>query len=143
MNVKTILDKKGREVTTARKSAKVSEIAKTLWSQKIGALVISEDEIHVDGIISERDIVHGLSEHGVALLERQVTDVMTREGLTCSPDETVTDVMSKMSSRRLRHLPCVQGCQLCGMISIGDILQNRLEEIENEAEAMRAYITAG
>ncbi|MDA0260796.1 MAG: CBS domain-containing protein [Proteobacteria bacterium] len=143
MNVKTIIGTKGRSVVTALESDKISDVAATLRANKIGALVISNDGVHVDGIVSERDIVHGLVEHGASLLDREVGLVMTREVFTCTPDESVDDLMAKMSGRRIRHLPCVDGDRLCGIVSIGDVVKYRLVEIEAEAEALRAYIATG
>ena len=143
MNVKTIIGNKGRDVVTARETDKISEVASSLRANKIGALIISNDGVHIDGIVSERDIVHGLVEHGASLLDRAIGDVMTRDVFTCSPDDSVDDLMAKMSGRRIRHLPCVEDDRLCGMISIGDVVKYRLVEIEAEAEAMRAYIATG
>ena len=143
MNVKTIIGTKGRDVITALESDKISNVAATLRANKIGALVISNDGVHIDGIVSERDIVHGLVEHGASLLDREISVVMTRDVFTCSPEDSVDDLMAKMSGRRIRHLPCVEGDKLCGMISIGDAVKYRLVEIEAEAEAMRAYIATG
>ena len=143
MNVKTIIGTKGDGVITAHESDTISSVAATLQAHTIGALVISNDGVHVDGIVSERDIVHGLVEHGASLLDREIGLVMTRDVITCSPDESIDDLMAKMSGRRIRHLPCVEGDQLRGMISIGDVVKYRLVEIEAEAEAMRAYIATG
>ena len=143
MNVKTIIGNKGRDVITARESDKISDVASSLSANKIGALVISNDGVHINGIVSERDIVHGLVEHGASLLDREISDVMTRDVFTCSPYDSVDELMAKMSGRRIRHLPCVEGDRLCGMISIGDVVKYRLVEIEAEAEAMRAYIATG
>ena len=142
MDVKKILDKKGHAVITATETDGVSEVANTLWTKKIGALVISNDSVHVDGIISERDIVHGVAEFGPSFLEQDVRSAMTRDVITCSLNEQIDDVMTKMSTNRMRHLPCVEEGRLEGMISIGDVLQHKLEEMEDEAEAMRAYIHA-
>ena len=143
MNVKTIIGTKGDGVITALESDTISSVAATLKAHKIGALVISNDGVHVDGIVSERDIVQGLVEHGASLLDREIGLVMTRDVITCSPDEVVDDLMAKMSGSRIRHLPCVEGDRLRGMISIGDVVKYRLVEIEAEAEAMRAYIATG
>jgi len=143
MNVKTIISGKSREVVTAVTSDKISKVAATLRGYKVGALVISNDGIRVDGIVSERDIVHGLVEHGASLLNKEIGVIMTREVIICTPDELVGDLMAKMSGHSIRHLPCVEGGKLCGMISIGDVVKHRLGEIEAEAEAMRAYIGTG
>ncbi len=143
MNVKTIIGIKGREVITATTNDKISKVAESLRANKIGALVVSNDGIRVDGIVSERDIVHGLVEHGASLLDQEIGLIMTREVISCTPDELVEDLMAKMSGNSIRHLPCVKDGKLCGMISIGDVVKHRLGEIEAEAEAMRAYIGTG
>lgn len=143
MNVKTIIGSKGRSVITALESDKISNVAASLKANQIGALVISNDGVQVDGIVSERDIVHGLVEHGSALLDREIGLVMTRDVVTCSLEDSIDDLMAKMSDRHIRHLPCVEGDGLCGMISIGDVVKYRLVEIEAEAEALRAYIATG
>ena len=143
MNVKTIIGTKGRDVVTALESDKTSKVVATLHAHNFGAIVVSNDGVHVHGIVSERDIVHGLVEHGASLLDREISLVMTRDVITCSPEESVDDLMAKMSGRRIRHLPCVEGDKLCGMVSIGDVVKCKLGEIEAEAEAMRAYIATG
>ena len=143
MNVKTIIGRKGADVVTARERDTIGEVAATLRARRIGALVVSNDGARVDGIVSERDIVNGLVEHGASLLDREVGLVMTREVITCAPEESVEDLMAKMSGRRIRHLPCVEDGRLCGIVSIGDVVKHRLGEIEAEAEAMRAYIATG
>ena len=143
MNVKTIIGSKGHSVITALESDKISNVAASLKANQIGALVISNDGVQVDGIVSERDIVHGLVEHGSALLDREIGLVMTRDVVTCSLEDSIDDLMAKMSDRHIRHLPCVEGDRLCGMISIGDVVKYRLVEIEAEAEALRAYIATG
>ena len=143
MNVRTIIGSKGHSVITALESDKISNVAASLKANQIGALVISNDGVQVDGIVSERDIVHGLVEHGSALLDREIGLVMTRDVVTCSLEESIDDLMAQMSDRHIRHLPCVEGDRLCGMISIGDVVKYRLVEIEAEAEALRAYIATG
>ena len=143
MNVRTIIGSKDHSVITALESDKISNAAASLKANKIGALVISNDGVQVDGIVSERDIVHGLVEHGSALLDREIGLVMTRDVVTCSLEESIDDLMAQMSDRHIRHLPCVEGDRLCGMISIGDVVKYRLVEIEAEAEALRAYIATG
>ena len=143
MNVETIIGRKGRDVVTASERDTIGEVAATLSARRIGALVVSNDGFRVDGIVSERDIVRGLVDHGASLLDREVGLVMTRDVITCAPDESVEDLMARMSDRRIRHLPCVEDGRLCGIVSIGDVVKCRLGEIEAEAEAMRAYISTG
>ena len=140
MNVETILGTKGRAVATIRPEDTVGAAVEALVSGNIGALVASEDGEHVDGIISERDIVHALARHGDALLALTVAEVMTRSVVTCDPTESVAELMAEMTNRRIRHLPVVQNGLLCGIVSIGDVVKNRLDEIEYEARSLRSFI---
>jgi len=140
MNVETILDTKGRAVATIRPEDTVGAAVEALVSGNIGALVASEDGEHVDGIVSERDIVHALARHGDALLALTVAEVMTRSVVTCDPTESVAELMAEMTNRRIRHLPVVENGLLCGIVSIGDVVKNRLDEIEYEARSLRSFI---
>jgi len=140
MNVETILRTKGRAVTTIRPGETVSAAIDMLISRNIGALVASEYGEKVEGIISERDIVHALAHHGARLLSLSVAEVMTRPVVTCDPAESVGELMAEMTSRRIRHLPVVQDGRLCGIVSIGDLVKNRLDEIEYEASSLRSFI---
>jgi len=140
MNVETILSTKGRAVATIRPEDTVGAAVEALVSGNIGALVASEDGEHVDGIVSERDIVHALARHGDALLALTVAEVMTRSVVTCDPTESVAELMAEMTNRRIRHLPVVQNGLLCGIVSIGDVVKNRLDEIEYEARSLRSFI---
>jgi CBS domain-containing protein len=140
MNVETILGTKGRAVATIRPQDTVGAAVEALVSGNIGALVASEDGEHVDGIVSERDIVHALARHGDALLALTVAEVMTRSVVTCDPTESVAELMAEMTNRRIRHLPVVQNGLLCGIVSIGDVVKNRLDEIEYEARSLRSFI---
>jgi len=140
MNVETILRTKGRAVETIRPGETVGAAIDMLVSRNIGALVASEDGEKVEGIISERDIIHALTRHGPHLLSLSVSEVMTRPVVTCDPAESVGELMAEMTSRRIRHLPVVQDGRLCGIVSIGDLVKNRLDEIEYEASSLRSFI---
>jgi CBS domain-containing protein len=140
MDVETILLSKGRAVATIRPDDTIGAAVEALISGNIGALVASEDGETVDGIISERDIVHALARHGDALLAQSVADVMTRSVVTCDPTESVAELMAEMTNRRIRHLPVVRDGRLCGIVSIGDVVKNRLDEIEYEARSLRSFI---
>jgi CBS domain-containing protein len=140
MNVEAILRGKGRTVATIRPDQTITAALAALRDRNIGALVVSEDGDRVDGIISERDIVHGLAGHGSALLALSVAEAMTRRVTTCDPADTVADLMAEMTNRRIRHLPVVQNGKLVGIVSIGDLVKNRLDEIEYEARSLRSFI---
>src|SRR5947207_5865973 len=140
MNVETILRTKGSAVATIRPDETVGAAVKELISRNVGALVVSENGETVDGIISERDIVHGLADHGAALLSLNVAEMMTRRVVTCELSDTVDQLMAEMTNRRLRHFPVVQDGRLCGIVSIGDVVKNRLDEVEFEARSMRSFI---
>ena len=143
MKVRDILGTKGGGVATIRAEAAISTVVRRLRLEGIGALVVSEDDAQVVGIISERDIVTGLADQGVELLEKQVIDLMTTPVKTCTPEANIKDVMAIMTRSRVRHLPVVTDGRLVGIISIGDVVKNRLEEVELEAGVLRdAYIAS-
>jgi len=141
MSVEKILREKGSDVVTAKPSTKIADIVGTLAEKKIGVIVISDDESHVAGILSERDIVRGLKRHGPSLLDKVAKDLMTSKVRTCTPSDTVSHLMALMTEHRIRHVPVVVEGKLCGLLSIGDIVKSRLGEIESEASALRAYVT--
>ncbi len=141
MNVASILKSKGKNVVTTRPDAKIAEVVRELKDERIGALVVSEDNIEVLGIISERDILRGLADHGLDLLDMRVDKLMTREVFTCAPTDQTSKLMAKMTERRIRHLPVMENGALCGIVSIGDVVKVRLDEIEYEAKALRDYIS--
>jgi len=140
MNVETILQNKGCAVATIRPGDTVGTAVDALVSRNIGALVASDDGERVDGIISERDIVHALASHGSDLLSLTVAEVMTRPAVTCEPTQGVDELMAEMTNRRIRHFPVVRNGRLCGIVSIGDVVKNRLDEIEYEAKSLRSFI---
>ena len=143
MKVREILDAKGRGVVTIRPDATLSAAVHRLALEPIGALVVSDDGLRVAGILSERDIVTGLARDGADLLAagRRVADLMTRNVVTCGPDDTSRQLMAEMTRRRVRHLPVVEGDRLVGIVSIGDVVKSRLGEVELEATVLReAYI---
>ena len=140
MDVETILRSKGRAVATIRPDDTVGSAVEALVSGNIGALVASEDGEAVDGIISERDIVHAFARQGDGLLALPVAAVMTQPVVTCDPTESVAELMAEMTNRRIRHLPVVRDGRLCGIVSIGDVVKNRLDEIEYEARSLRSCI---
>jgi len=141
MNVEGILRSKGATVVTIKPDATVGDLVHGLREDRIGAMVVSEDGRSVLGIISERDVVRGLADRGSRVLEAPVAELMTRDVVLCTPRDTVKQVMAAMTRRRVRHLPVVADGVLCGIVSIGDVVKNRLEEIETETNVLReAYI---
>ena len=143
MNVEIILKTKGSEVATTKPGTTLVEVARELATRKIGALVVSADGSTVDGRVSERDIVRSVADAGAAALDKQVSSCMTRDVFTCKLNDSVQELMSTMSQKRIRHLPVTKDGKLCGMISIGDVVKYRLEEVEYEAEALRGFIAGG
>jgi CBS domain-containing protein len=140
MTVKAILSRKGGDVVTIAPTAQLAEAVKLLAARRIGAIVITGPGERVAGILSERDIVRVLAERGTAVLDEQVGAVMTRNVVTCTGAETVTVIMERMTAHRFRHLPVVEQNRLVGIISIGDVVKRRVEEIEGESNALREYI---
>lgn len=144
MNVARILNVKGNTVIHVAPDLRLADVVTLLRDKRIGAVLVSADGRHIDGILSERDVVHRLADKGPALLEEPVSAIMVRTVITCGLDDTVSELMGMMTQRRFRHLPVVDGQGLiCGMISIGDVVKARLDEIESEAESLREYITTG
>ncbi len=143
MKVQAMLDAKGSEVATTRPDATIATAIGILKQEGIGALVVTGPSGELTGIISERDIVRGLVDHGGDLLKMPVAELMTRSVKTCGPDHNTNDVMAEMTRSRIRHLPVLDGGRLCGIISIGDVVKNRLEELETETYVLRDYIGGG
>ena len=141
MNVSDILKAKGARVITVRPNEAVSTFVKRIVLEKVGAMVVSADGVRPIGLITERDIVHGLARHGAGLLAMEVREVMTERVLACAPNDSIKDVMIKMTKGRTRHLPVMEDSKLAGMISIGDVVKSRLENAELEANVLRDYIT--
>ena len=140
MLVKTILRAKGTEVVTAQAEATVAEIARLLRDKRIGCVVIAEAGGRIAGIVSERDIVQGLANEGPAFLDRRASQAMVREVVSCTAETSVEELMMLMTARRIRHLPVVENGRLTGIVSIGDVVKNRLDELESEAVQLRNYI---
>jgi len=137
MSVAAILKVKGTHVETAPPDTTLYTIVWTLKAKRIGAIVVSEDGSTVRGLVSERDIIRGLAELGAKLLSLSVSELMTFPVITCTPGESITAVMARMTHHRARHLPVVEGGKLCGIISIGDVVKHRLDELQLEANILR------
>lgn len=140
MTVRAILSMKGREVATVSPDITLQEAAKLLSEQRIGALVITSIGMKVAGIISERDIVRAVGGRGEAALNQPVREFMTKSVVTCTEDDTMNILMMRMTAGRFRHLPVVEGGQLAGIVSIGDVVKFRVAEMERESEALKQYI---
>ncbi len=143
MSVALILTAKGTYVETTRPDTTLYTVAWSLKVKGIGAEVVSEDGITVLGLISERDIVRGLTQHGTKLLSLPVSELMTSPAVTCTPGESIRAVMARMTRYRVRHLPVVEGGKLCGIVSIGDLLKHRLDELELETNVLRENLMTG
>ncbi len=142
MKVHGILNAKGSTVETIRPETSVAMAIDRLSALRIGALVVSADGRAVAGTISERDVVRGLARHGARLLDLPVSEVMSRNVPVCSPEDTVKDVMAQMTRTRHRHVPVVENGQLQGLVSIGDLVKHRVEELELQTNVLRdPYIT--
>ena len=142
MKVADILKTKGSTVMTVKPGDTVVMLAHRLKLERVGAMIVSADGETIDGIISERDVCHGLSEHGTELPALHVSDLMTRAVVTCKPDDTIADIARIMTSRRVRHLPVKAGSKLAGVISVGDVVKHRIDEMEMEANVLRDYAIA-
>jgi len=140
MTVKTILSRKGNDVVSIEPTATLSDAARLLAERRIGAVLVLGIEGRVAGILSERDIVRALAARGAPGLEERVDQVMTRKVFTCSENDTVAQVMEQMTAGKFRHVPVIDQGRLTGIISIGDVVNHRLHEIECESNALREYI---
>lgn len=142
MKVSEVLKAKGDRVIKVSPQENLARALETLTEEQIGALVVCDQDEKVVGVVSERDIVYGLVKHGPQILSKRVQDVMTSDVNACSPQDTMFKAMSMMTGRRVRHLPILENGQLSGVISIGDAVKARIEEIEAEAKALREYINS-
>lgn len=143
MLVSQILDSKGHNIITIRPQATVAEALRVLWLEGIGALLVTDENGKFAGILSERDIIRGLVSQGTELLETPVEERMNRAAVTCTPETWVEELMNEMTERRIRHLPVVEDDgKLVGIVSIGDILKTRLQELESETSTLRGYLHA-
>jgi CBS domain-containing protein len=140
VQISQLLRHKGREVATIDGSETVRAALGLLADKGIGAIVVSSDGRHIDGIISERDVARGLHTHGAGLLAEPVSSVMTAQVHTCSPHMSVHDLARTMTDHRVRHVPVVEDDALVGIVSIGDVVKARLDELEEERKQLVDYI---
>ncbi len=143
MKVESILAQKGSEVITTGPDVGLADAAKLLTDRRIGAVIVTDPPGQVVGILSERDIVRTLAAKREDTIGFKVADAMTRNVITCTPEDSIAGLMALMTERRFRHVPVKDGDRLVGLISLGDVVKYRVDEVEREATAMRDYITSG
>lgn len=145
MNANMILATKdmGAAVIATTPEASLLEAARQLTTHRIGVLAVRGTDGALRGILSERDIVRSVAEHGAEVLTKPVSEVMTRALVTAAPAESVDALMERMTTRRIRHLPVMDGARLLGLISIGDVVKAKIAKAETETEALRSYVAGG
>jgi CBS domain-containing protein len=141
MKISDVLRTKGSAVITVAPHETIASLLELLARHNIGAVVISTDGAAVDGIVSERDVVRQLHARGSELLDAPVSDIMTAKVLTCSPDDELTEIGALMTDNRIRHLPVVVDGRLAAIVSIGDIVKARMDQLASERDLYEAYIT--
>jgi|SRR3954465_3693047 CBS domain-containing protein len=141
MHVAAVIKRKGSGVISITPDRTIADATNLLTENRIGAVLVMDGTEGIRGIISERDIIRALSKYGADALSHTVGSLMTREVQQCSPNDTIAEVMTTMTTRRFRHLPVVDGGKLLGMISIGDVVKQRLDDTELEVETLRGYVT--
>ncbi len=142
MTVRQVLSGKGADVVTIAPDKTLAQAAKLLADKRIGAVVVSSDEKAVAGILSERDIIRALARNGAAALDQKVADSMTRDVVTCSMQADADHLMRLMTDGKFRHVPVVEDGVLVGIVSIGDVVNRRLSDIEAEQQALKQYIAS-
>jgi CBS domain-containing protein len=140
MRIREVLRSKGGAVYTIAPEATVADLLNRLAEYNVGALVVSADGQTVAGIVSERDVVRHIQDRGTAVLDDQVSTIMTSTVTTCTEQDTVEDLMREMTNRRIRHIPVLRGDALVGVISIGDVVKSRIGELEYERSSLLGYI---
>lgn len=142
MKLAELIRGKSHEIVKIRDNRSIAEAATALTENKIGALLVENDDDAIVGILSERDIVGGMGPHGADLHDVAVSELMTADIIRCSSNDTVNKAMAMMTDRRIRHLPVFDDKELVGFISIGDLVKCRIMEVQSEAEALRQYIAS-
>jgi CBS domain-containing protein len=140
MRIADVVRRKGGNVITVRTDASVTELLELLSEHRIGAVVVSDDGESIHGIVSERDIVRHLRTDGAALLDAPVSQIMTSDVHTCSPEDSLDDLSAAMTERRFRHVPVVVDGKLYAIVSIGDVVKNRIDDLQAERDQLRTYI---
>ena len=142
MIVRSILKSKGGKIESVAPATSILDVSKILQQKRIGAVLVMDGQ-EIKGVLSERDIVRGICTYGADVLTRPAGDLMTRQVVTCEMDDTVHALMELMTNNRIRHLPVLDQGRLSGIISIGDVVKNRIAETEMEARALKEYIVTG
>jgi CBS domain-containing protein len=142
LKVSDVLEHKGRGVITVAPNETVAALVAKLTQNRIGAVPVIDRDGRLAGIISERDVVHGIAQHGAAVLALPVAELMTREVRTCVPEDALVELMEVMTVQRIRHLPVIRNGVLDGIVSIGDVVKQRLSEAQFELETLRGYISS-
>jgi CBS domain-containing protein len=141
MRIEDVIRNKGdRSVATIEPTATVAELVKVLTEKRIGALVVSADGEHIDGIVSERDVIRGLAELGGAVVDALVSDLMTADVHTAGPDGDVEDVAHSMTIHRIRHMPVLVEGRMVGLVSIGDVVKHRIDQLTEERDHLIGYL---
>jgi CBS domain-containing protein len=143
MNVASILRGKGSDVVSVRPTATLQEVASSLARHRIGAVVVTDNDGGIAGIVSERDIIKAIGERGAGCLAEPVSAAMTSSVQTCDAADTLDELMARMTTGRFRHLPVIEDGKLSGIVSIGDVVKHHVAAVELEASALRGYIVAG
>lgn len=141
MKVSVLIQGKG-DIIRIGEAEPVSAAVKLLHEKRIGAVLVENAASEIVGILSERDLVRGMSLHGADLHGVAVAELMTTQLIRCAPDDSINQAMAKMTDRRIRHLPVFDGEDLVGLVSIGDLVKFRIDEIQTESDALRAYINS-
>jgi CBS domain-containing protein len=140
MTVGRILTRKGRAVSTVEPHSTLADVIAVLGAKHIGALIVADSSGTMLGIVSERDIVRAIADHGADALQDPVSHVMTKNVVTASEDDSVIEIAQKMSNGRFRHMPVLKDGRIVGIVSTGDAIKYRLEQMEQEQSALREYI---
>jgi CBS domain-containing protein len=140
MKVSSLLKHKGDKVITTSPNTPICDVVNLLNRHHIGAIVVADERGKVNGILSERDVLRGLSEHGATVMTRTASELMSRSVQSCRPSDTISDLVEQMSDHHIRHLPVLEAGRLAGIVSIRDLVQERLAEVEDDMASLRDYL---
>lgn len=142
MQISSLIEAKGSSVLTVTRDATVADAVAMLCTHRVGALVVADDGEHIEGIVSERDVVRRLNDLHGALVNEPVTTIMSTEVRTCSPEDDTETLMATMTDHRIRHVPVLRDGVLCGIVSIGDVVKARIDELQKDRDELVDYIHA-